>query len=219
MYLRTRVKMCGTTNIKDAEEGIRAGVDALGFIFVAGSPRYIVPEEVREIVARLSPFVDLVGVFVDQENAKVQEIVEYCGLTCVQLHGRETPEYCRQLAKDASPCKIIKAFRVGEHSTPADFASYQDVAQGFLLDTYAADQAGGTGKTFNWDIIDSLALTRPIILAGGLTPENVGTAVAKVRPFAVDINSGVEIRHGLKDYGKLQALLEEVRRADSAMIG
>ncbi len=218
MHQRTRIKMCGITNIADAEEGIRAGVDALGFIFVAGSPRYIVPEKVKEIVARLSPFVDMVGVFVDQENVEVREIVDYCGLSYVQLHGSETPEYCSQLASAASHCKIIKAFRVGGHSIAGDFTPYRDVVQGFLLDTHVIDQAGGTGKTFDWDIIDSLALSRPIILAGGLTPVNVGAAIKRVQPFAIDINSGVEIRPGRKDCGKLQALLEEVRKADSARI-
>ena len=218
MHRRTRIKMCGITNIEDAEEGIRAGVDALGFIFVEDSPRHIMPEKVKEIVAGLSPFVDLVGVFVDQDNVEVQEIVDYCGLTYVQLHGSETPEYCSQLAYASSPCRIIKAFRVGEQSVAEDFSPYQDVVQGFLLDTHVAEQAGGTGKAFDWDIIDSLALARPIILAGGLTPENVGAAIAGVQPFAIDINSGIEMRPGLKDYGKLQALLREVRKADSARI-
>lgn len=219
MHRRTRIKMCGITNIEDAEEGIRAGVDALGFIFVESSPRHIEPEKVKEIVANLSPFVDLVGVFVDQENVEVQEIVDYCGLSYVQLHGSETPEYCSQLAYASSPCKIIKAFRVGKHCVPADFSPYRDVVQGFLLDTYADDQIGGTGKTFDWNIIGKLALDRPIILAGGLTAENVGMAIKEVRPFAIDINSGVEMRPGLKDYGKLQALVEEVRRADIARLG
>ncbi|MDP3479059.1 MAG: phosphoribosylanthranilate isomerase [Desulfoprunum sp.] len=218
MHRRTRIKMCGITNIADAEEGIRAGVDALGFIFVQSSPRYIVPEKVKQIVAGLPPFVDLVGVFVDQENVEVQEIIHCCGLSYVQLHGSETPEYCSRLADASSPCKIIKAFRVGGQSVPADFTPYQDVVQGFLLDTYAADQVGGTGKTFDWAIIGSLALGRPIILAGGLTPQNVGVAIKEVQPFAIDINSGVEMHPGCKDYRKLQALLAEVRRADLARI-
>lgn len=219
MHRRTRIKMCGITNIEDAEEGIRAGVDALGFIFVEDSPRYIEPEKAKEIVEQLSPFVDLVGVFVDRENVEVQEIIDYCGLSYAQLHGSESPEYCSQIAYAASPCKVIKAFRVGTGTTAAEFHPYQNEVQGFLLDTYVADQAGGTGRTFDWEIIHSLELQRPVILAGGLTPENVGEAIRKVQPFAIDVNSGVELRPGLKDYDKLMALLEEVRKADLARIG
>lgn len=218
MYRRTRIKMCGITNIEDAEEGIRAGVDALGFIFVENSPRYIEPEKAKEIVANLAPFVDLVGVFVDRENVEVQEIVDYCSLSYVQLHGSESPEYCDVLGYASSPCKIIKAFRVGEKAVPADFQPYQEVVQGFLLDTYAADQAGGTGQPFDWQIISFLHLQRPVILAGGLTPENVAEAIRQVHPFAIDVNSGVELRPGLKDYDKLRLLLEEVRRADLARV-
>lgn len=218
MHRRTRIKMCGITNIEDAEEGIRAGVDALGFIFVENSPRYVEPEKAKEIVANLAPFVDLVGVFVDQENVEVQEIVDYCGLSYVQLHGNESPEYCDLLAYAASPCKIIKAFRVGPKAIPADFQPYQEGVQGFLLDTYAADREGGTGQTFDWQVINSLDLRRPVILAGGLTPENVGAAIRQVQPFAIDVNSGVELRPGLKDYEKLRLLLEEVHRADLARI-
>lgn len=219
MQRRTRIKMCGITNIEDAEEGVRTGVDALGFIFAENSPRYIEPEKARAIVARLPPFVDFVGVFVDREMDGVRDIVNLCGLTSVQLHGGESPEYCRQLAAAASSFKILKAFRVGPSAVPADFQPYQDVARGFLLDTYAADRVGGTGKTFDWDIIASLDLKRPVILAGGLTPENVGLAIREVQPFAVDINSGVEICPGRKDYDKLRRLVDEVRRADECRLG
>ena len=218
MHRRTRIKMCGITNIEDAEEGIRAGVDALGFIFVEDSPRYIEPEKAKEIVEQLSPFVDLVGVFVDRENVEVQEIIDYCGLSYAQLHGSESPEYCSQIAYAASPCKVIKAFRVGPNTAAAEFHPYQNEVQGYLLDTYVADQAGGTGRTFDWEIVRSLELQRPVILAGGLTPENVGEAILKVQPFAIDVNSGVELRPGLKDYDKLGALVEEVRKADLGRI-
>ena len=218
MHRRTRIKMCGITNIEHAEQGIRAGVDALGFIFVEDSPRYIEPEKAKEIVEQLSPFVDLVGVFVDRENVEVQEIIDYCGLSYAQLHGSESPEYCSQIAYAASPCKVIKAFRVGPNTAAAEFHPYQNEVQGYLLDTYVADQAGGTGRTFDWEIVRSLELQRPVILAGGLTPENVGEAILKVQPFAIDVNSGVELRPGLKDYDKLGALVEEVRKADLGRI-
>jgi len=186
---------------------------------VESSPRCIAPEKAKEIAAALPPFVDLVGVFVDRELGEVREIVDLCRLSSVQLHGRETPEYCRQLAQASTSCSIIKAFRVGGHSVPTDFSAYRHVAQAYLLDTYAADQVGGTGTIFDWALIGSLALELPFILAGGLTSENVAAAIQEVGPFAVDINSGVEVRPGLKDYGKLQALVEEVRRADRARTG
>jgi len=216
---RTRIKMCGITSLSDAMEGVRQGLDALGFIFVQASPRCIEPDQAREIAASLPPFVDRVGVFVDRELTDVVEIIRHCGLSWVQLHGSESPEYCSRLASAVSSCRIIKAFRVGTHSVASDFSPYRDVAQGFLLDTHVADRAGGTGKTFDWGIIASLDLTRPIILAGGLTPDNVGAAITKVQPFAIDINSGVELRPGVKDPAKLQALLAEVRKADKARNG
>lgn len=203
--------MCGVTNIEDAIEAIDAGVDALGFIFVEKSPRYIAPEQAKEIVSQLPPLISFVGVFVDQDPVEVMEIIEYCGLSYVQLHGNEDPDYCEKLSHTASPCKIIKAFRVGTGSREADFSPYQECVTGYLLDTYVEGQEGGTGRSFDWTIIESLDLRCPVILAGGLTPENVVEALQVVHPFAIDINSGVEEQPGKKDYTKLHALLEQVR--------
>ncbi len=211
---RTRIKMCGTTNIEDAECAILAGVDALGFIFFKKSLRNISPEKARKIICRLPPFVDSVGVFVDRDLVEVVEIVEHAGLTHVQLHGEEDSEYCKKLALRLPSCKIIKAFRVGEKSTGRDFLHYNDLVTGFLLDTYVKDKAGGTGEIFDWRIVDKLDLQRPVIVAGGLTPENVTGAIEAVQPFAIDINSGVEIQPGVKDHGKLLLLVEKVRQAD-----
>jgi phosphoribosylanthranilate isomerase len=215
MHSRTRIKVCGITNIDDAREAIKAGADALGFIFVESSPRYISPEKTKEIVAQLPPFVQYVGVFVNEDPVEVEEIIEYCGLSCVQLHGSEDAEYCRELSHAATPCVVIKAFRIDARAIAADFQPYAESVKGFLLDTYAEGQEGGTGKTFDWAIIKSLNLKLPIILAGGLNPENAAEAVRAVRPFAIDINSGIEEQPGKKDYAKLHSLVTSVILADS----
>ena len=209
MVQRVRVKMCGTTRLEDAVAAIRYGVDALGFIFYPKSPRFIVPENANTIVKNLPPFVDRVGVFV---NASHQEVIRAagCGLSYLQLHGDESADYCRALRGMLPACGIIKAFRVSEASRPEDFSPYNDCVDAFLLDTYAKGIPGGTGMSFDWSVIETLALQRPIILAGGLTPENVASAIAAVRPYAVDINSGVELRPGIKDHDRLASLMRIV---------
>ena len=211
---RTRIKMCGITNSYDAEEGVLVGVDALGFIFVDASPRHVSPELARGIIAGLPPFVDCVGVFVDRDPDEVKEIIVSCGLSHVQLHGSEDPSYCDALARSAAPCKVIKAFRVGGETEANLFTPYNDVVQGFLLDTYSKGIAGGTGMAFDWRIIDRLRLQSPLILAGGLGPENVREAIRLVRPFAIDVNSGVEWTPGMKNAEKVHAFMEQVRLAD-----
>lgn len=215
---RTRVKMCGITNRYDAEEGVRAGVDALGFIFVDESPRCISSENAREIIAELPPFVDCVGVFVDRDPKEVEEIIAYCGLSYAQLHGSEDPKYCERLARYTAPCKVIKAFRVGTETQADLFTPYNEVAQGVLLDTYSKGIAGGTGMTFDWRIIERLRIQSPLILAGGLGPENVGEAIRQIRPFGIDVNSGVERAPGVKDVDKLHTFMEQVRMADQLCI-
>ena len=209
--------MCGITNRYDAEEGVLAGVDALGFIFVEASPRYVSPELARGIVADLPPFVDCVGVFVDRDLDEVKEIIVSCGLSHVQLHGSEDPGYCEDIARFASSCKVIKAFRVGEKTEADFFAPYNDVVQGFLLDTYSKGIAGGTGMAFDWRIIEGLRLQLPLILAGGLGPDNVREAIKQVRPFAIDVNSGVEWTPGMKNAEKVHAFMAQVRLADQDM--
>jgi phosphoribosylanthranilate isomerase len=132
------------------------------------------------------------------------------GLSYIQLHGSESPEYCVELRLRLPFCRIIKAFRVGAESCPAFFAPYVSFVDGFLLDTYVKDAAGGTGKVFDWSIIDKLQLQRPLILAGGLGPENIVAAIEAVRPYGVDINSGVELMPGVKDHARLQILMQKV---------
>jgi len=215
MNTRTRIKMCGLSRIKDIEIGVSLGLDALGFIFYDKSPRNITPDFVRDAIAKIPPFVDCVGVFVNRDRKEVEELVEYCGLSHVQLHGDEDYKYCERIERFASPCHVIKAFRVSEATTSQEFTSYEDVAHGYLLDTYIKGNAGGTGETFDWDIIAKLDLQRPVILAGGLTPDNIEEAITAVRPFGVDVNSGVEIEPGIKDHAKLIDFVQRVHRTDS----
>jgi phosphoribosylanthranilate isomerase len=206
---RTRIKVCGMTNQAEAEAIVALGVDALGFIFVRSSPRFIEAEKVRKIADCLPPFVNLVGVFMNEAAALVNDIARSCGLTMVQLHGDESPDYCRAMIRP-----VLKAFRVREEALP-DFEPYRGAVKGFLLDTYRTGQAGGTGETFNWDVVNHLTLPGPLVLAGGLTPDNVGAAIRQTRPLAVDVNSGVETSPGKKDLTLVRRLFAEVRTADS----
>ncbi len=208
---RTRIKVCGITRQKDAERAIALGADSLGFIF-AQSPRQVDPDRVREITGMMPLMVDAVGVFVNEELHVVKEIIQYCGLTMVQLHGDESPAFCRDVN-----CRVMKSFRVGPHTTAEDLAPYGGQVQGFLLDTYHRETAGGTGEVFDWELVERIAPPGPVILAGGLGPDNVGEAIRKVRPFAVDVNSGVESAPGRKDYEKLKAFFAAVRDVDGAI--
>ncbi len=210
MAVRTRIKICGMTKKSDVDLAVRLGVDAIGFIFVKSSPRYISPEDARQIAASVPPFVDMVGVFMDEEPSSIHEIISYCNLTVVQLHGSETPDY-----SEAISSIVIKAFRVRPEMTPMDLAGYQNVVDGFLLDTYQKGVAGGTGQTFDWQLANKLSPPGPLVLAGGINPENVGAAIQAVRPFAVDVCSGVEIEPGVKDVEKMKQLMEEVSKADN----
>jgi phosphoribosylanthranilate isomerase len=196
------------TDLSEALAIAALGVDALGFIFVNSSPRYVGIDTVRAIVDSLPPFVDTVGVFMDQEAATVNDIAERCGLTMIQLHGNETPDYCRAMVRP-----VLKAFRIRSEALP-DFAAYHQSVKGYLLDTYRPGQAGGTGATFNWALVRQLALPGPLVLAGGLTPDNVGAAIEQARPFAVDVNSGVESAPGRKDLDRVRRLVHEVRQTD-----
>ncbi len=206
---RTRVKMCGTTRYEDALAAVRFGVDALGFIFYDKSPRYIVPEKAAEIFRSLPPFINHVGVFVDSPLAEVVQTARL-GLSFVQLHGTESPSYCLELREVLPGCGIIKAFRVGNESYSDAFTPYESCVDAYLLDTYVKGTSGGTGLVFDWSIIDRLKLKRPTILAGGLSPENVALAIAAVHPYAVDINSAIELQPGVKDHHRLQALMQVV---------
>jgi len=189
-----RVKICGITSLEDALMAVEAGADALGFVFFRGSPRFISPERAAAIICRLPPFVQTVGLFVNEEQATVNEVTDRCGLDLVQLHGEETPGYCAAVRR-----RIVKAFRVKDASTLDDMANYRVAA--CLLDAWSPAAHGGTGTTFNWEIAARAAASHRIILAGGLTPGNIAGAVATVHPYAVDVSSGVESEPGKKDAG------------------
>lgn len=218
MIARTRIKVCGMTDMAEASGVVATGVDALGFIFVEASPRNIVPEKAREIVASLPPFVDAVGVFVDQELDVVNDIVKYCGLTMVQLHGSESPQYCEDVN-----ARVVKTFSIRPDAEVSEtnpfYDPYLESVSGILLDTYHEKVAGGTGQTFDWDLIQKCRPGAPLILAGGLNPDNIDEAIRQVRPFSVDVNSGVEISPGVKDIGAVERLVESVRATDRAING
>lgn len=201
----TRVKICGITNRDDAAVAVEAGADALGFIFFERSPRYITPEDVLSIVSTLPPFLTTVGVFVNESADCINEIAQQCRLHAVQLHGDESPDFCRQIER-----AVIKAIRVKDESWQRAVEPYR--VQAVLLDTYASDRYGGTGQAFDWDLIS--AIPQRIILSGGLNPDNVQDAIHRIHPYGVDTGSGVETTPGVKDHGKVRAFIEATRRVD-----
>ena len=210
---RTRIKICGLTTRGDALEAVRLGSDALGFIFVKESPRLVKPEVVAGITACIPPFVTNVGVFKNQGPEWIKEVAHLCRLHIIQLHGRESPEYCQALGLN-----FIKAFRIKNDSSLSYLKEYKDLSgrTAFLLDTFVPDKAGGTGRTFDWRLarIASESGMGPIILSGGIHAENVGRAITEVRPFAVDTSSGVESEPGKKDFNKMRAFFKQVYETD-----
>jgi phosphoribosylanthranilate isomerase len=205
--MRTRVKICGITRIEDALAAARAGADAIGLVFEPKSPRCVKPDQALSIVRALPPFVTVVGLFVNAAPDTVETILGRVPLDLLQFHGDETPEQCRRYHRP-----YIKAIHMRpEINLPEQARRYAD-AEGLLLDTAVAHVAGGSGEAFDWGLVPS-GLAKPVILAGGLTPENVAEAVRKVRPFAVDVSSGVEQAKGIKDAGKISAFIEAVRNA------
>jgi phosphoribosylanthranilate isomerase len=192
------VKICGITTVEDARVAVAAGADALGFVFYPPSPRYVTPEQARRIIRTLPPFITTVGLFVDVPAETVHEIAGRCGLDRVQLHGQETPEFCRRIAPP-----VIKAFRIKNASSLAHLPEYEVSA--FLLDAYVEGALpGGTGASFAWELAAQAKPYGPVILAGGLTPENVAAAVVRIRPYGVDVSSGVEQSPGVKDPIKMR---------------
>jgi len=210
MQLRTRVKMCGTTCLEDALAAVRCGVDALGFILYPKSPRYITLEDAAVICGHLPPFIDRVGVLVDEDMETAIRFVKAAGFSYLQLHGTESGHYCRELKHFLPHLRLFKAFRVGEQTKKEEFIPYERYVDGFLLDTYVKGDKGGTGQVFNWSLVAGLNLNRPLILAGGLTPENIISAISTLHPYGVDINSGVEIRPGEKNHARLQEVMERI---------
>jgi phosphoribosylanthranilate isomerase len=202
----TRIKICGITNLEDALLATELGVHALGFIF-AESPRRISPLEAKTIIERLPPLVKAIGVFVNEEPVRVREIQSFCGLDLIQLHGQESPEACRDLMPRA-----IKAFSIRDEIDIKPIESFKGSVRAILLDTFRKGKAGGTGRIFDWSLaIKAKEPGIPIILAGGLKPENIQEAIARVKPYAVDVNSGIEKGPGKKDPVLMKQLIEKIR--------
>lgn len=205
-----RIKVCGITRYEDAKIAAHLGVDALGFIFYQKSARYIQPSAARQIVQRLPPFISRVGVFVNEDARTVNRIAGEVGLDTVQLHGDESPEYC-----DRFTLSVIKAFSVSADFDLSTVNAYR--VNGVLLDTWDRDSHGGTGKSFDWRIAQRATLTHDtVVLAGGLGPSNLKDALDAVHPYAVDLNSGVEIRPGEKNPHKLRDAVRIIRSWSSS---
>jgi phosphoribosylanthranilate isomerase len=201
-----KVKVCGTTRLKDALLAVECGADAIGFIFYKKSPRCVTAKTAKEICSKLPPFVQRVGVFVNETAEKINRIADRCGLDAVQLHGDESPAFCKKIRH-----RVIKAVRVKDPGSLKDLSRYP--VDGFLLDTYKEDQWGGTGKVFDWELAARAKKYGPVILAGGLNPRNVKAAIQKVQPYGVDVSSGVEQSPGKKDPKKVKAFLKAVRES------
>jgi phosphoribosylanthranilate isomerase len=200
-----RVKVCGITNVEDAQKAAYYGAWAVGFVFTKKSPRYISPSRARKVIEALPPFVTPVGVFLDQSEGAVRDICRFTRINTVQLHGDESPVYCKRFPD----YKIIKAFHIGSFF-PAEIIHKYKV-DAFLFDTLDEQAAGGTGKTFNWDVLKGQKIDKPFILSGGLTPENLRSALSVATPYAVDVSSGVEQAPGIKDARKVRAFLDAAR--------
>ncbi len=202
-----RSKICGITRVDDALTAAKAGADAIGLVFYAKSSRAVDVRQAREIVAALPPFVTTVGLFVNASRCEINEILDAVPLDMLQFHGDETPAQCEGFHRP-----WFKALRVGNgEDIEAQVARYAN-ASGILLDTFVAGVPGGTGERFDWSLIPA-ALAKPLILAGGLTAENVQQAIAQVRPYAVDVSGGVEASKGVKDASKVMAFVGRVRSA------
>jgi len=203
--MSVKVKICGITNVADGLAATEAGADILGFVFHPASPRFVSVEVAARIIRELPAFVVKAGVFVDAPAELVIRAIGDCSLNLLQFHGREAPDYCAQFG-----LMCMKAFRVKDARSLEGLVEYQTEA--WLLDAYAPDKEGGTGETFNWDLArEAQKFGRPIFLAGGLTCANVAAAVARVRPYGVDVSSGVEASPGHKDHDKVRAFIRAAK--------
>lgn len=202
--MRTRVKICGITSVEDALIAVEHGCDAIGLVFYAPSPRYVSPQKAAEIVAAIPPFVSAVGLFVNATDAELKSILSKVSLDCLQFHGDESPEQCR-----AYGMHYMKAIRVNSDTNLLQYEIDFYDAKALLVDAFVEGLVGGTGQSFDWTLIPK-TLTKPIILAGGLTADNVESAIMQVKPYAVDVSGGVEKSKGLKDAAKIAAFMNKV---------
>lgn len=205
---RTRIKICGITSAADGWKAVEAGADAIGLVFYPDSPRALGAEDGARIASALPPFVTVAGLFVDPDRDEVAAVLERCPLDILQFHGEETPELCRAFGR-----RYLKAVRVTRETDVRPYAEAHG-PQRLLLDTHVPGQAGGTGQTFQWSVLPE-ELAGKAVLAGGLTPANVTEAVRTVRPFAVDVSSGVEEHPGVKSAERIAAFVQGVRDGDS----
>lgn len=208
--MRTRVKICGITRVEDALACASAGADAIGLVFYSHSPRAIKPERAMEIIDQLPAFVSTVGLFVDAHIDEVTEVLATVKLDYLQFHGNEDVEYCEQFGRP-----YIKAIRMAEDIDVVQLAEEYSSARALLLDAYVVDVPGGTGQTFDWQRVPANC-RKSIILAGGLSPGNVATAIRTVRPYAVDVSGGVESSKGIKDAAKVEEFIQEVESLGSS---
>lgn len=207
--MRTRVKICGITRIEDATAAALHGADAIGLIFYRPSPRYVTPEQAGRIVAATPAFVSTVAVFVNPSRDEVETVIRESGVTLLQFHGDETPEFCAGFSRP-----YIKAARIRPGLDLIKYLSPHAAARAWMVDSFHEDLWGGTGGAFDWSLVPRNA-EKPVILSGGLTSDNVAGAVRRVRPYAVDVSTGVEASKGIKDAAKIAAFIGAVRREDS----
>ena len=206
--MTTAVKICGITRVEDALAAARLGAHALGFVFYGKSPRNVAPEHAAEIIRALPPFITMVGLFVNADEHGVKRVIEQVPLNLLQFHGEETPQFC-----SGFNVPYIKAVRVKAGLDLLQYAQLYGTARGLLLDAFIEGIHGGTGAAFDWSLVPR-RLPLPVILSGGLNPENVGAAIRRVWPWAVDVSSGVEASPGIKDEQKMAAFFQGVRDAD-----
>jgi len=207
---KTRIKICGLTREEDVDAAVAAGADAIGFVFYPPSPRYVTPARAAELVRRIPPFVDVVGLFVNEAPESVEEVCWQVPLNLLQFHGDEDPVYCRRFGRP-----YLRAARVRPGLDLVEFAGAFPESRGLLLDAFVEGYGGG-GHVFDWTLIPP-GLPGFLVLSGGLTAANVGDAVRRVRPAAVDVSSGVEMGKGIKDHAKIAAFVAAVRAADRAV--
>lgn len=201
-----KVKICGITNLADAQTAIKAGCDALGFVFYKKSPRYIRPQAAQEIINNLPKDIIKIGVFVDEQEKTIKSIAKLCRLDILQFHGEEAPEFCRRFKK----FRIIKVFRVKHSIDTEKLGKYNVFA--FLFDSFSKDKPGGTGRQFNWNVLHHLAdIKHPIFLSGGLSARNVSRAIAIAHPDWVDVCSSVELEPGKKDSAKVRKFIQTAK--------
>ncbi len=207
LFVRTRVKICGITQVEDALIAVGHGADAIGLVFYPPSPRYVTPALAAEIVNALPAFVTVVALFVDASRADIEAVLSQVDIDLIQFHGQETADECRQYGKS-----YMKAIRVKSDTNLVQYATEYSDAKALLLDTYAEGVPGGTGQVFDWALIPK-NLSKPVVLAGGLDAENVEQAIRQVKPYAVDVSGGVEFKKGIKDAAKIAAFMRGVSNA------